>query len=109
MSTRRRVRGFALLMCSAAFTVSMVMLASAAPVGPANCCQSCESLDSTCPSACASECDGNPSCLQTCYGECQDQSDACWEHCIYCSYGACSYVWWLIETPSGHILDSWCD
>lgn len=110
----RRVRTSALLMCSMAFTVVTLVFTSTASVRALNCCQTCESLDATCPAACEDQCDGNPSCLDTCYSECEARSDACWgiqgqgPYCEYCSYGGCTYTWWWVETPSGHIIDSWC-
>jgi hypothetical protein len=108
MNTTRRVRTAASLMCSTAFCVIMLIFASAAPVGAANCCQSCVSLDSTCGGACEDQCLGNQSCLNTCYDDCQARSDACWSHCIFCEYGACSYIWWWVDYPEGDILDTWC-
>jgi len=106
--SRRRFRTTAALMYSVAFAVTFTILASTPIAGAAGCCQSCESLDATCGSACDSQCDGNSSCLQTCYNDCESRSSACWGNCIYCSYSACTYVWWLVETSTGHILDSWC-
>lgn len=114
MNKRRRARISGFLMWSMAFTTLVLILVSSTPVGATNCCQTCESLDSTCPAACEAQCNGDSGCLDTCYGECLVQSDACWgiqgqgSYCIYCSYGACTYIWWEVETPSGHLLDSWC-
>lgn len=107
MSRIARVRTLALLMCSTTFTVVFVLLLSTTPVYASACCQSCESLDATCWSACDTQCGSNQSCLNTCYGQCDGGSNSCWSNCTYCGSGGCTYIWWWID-GSGNILDSWC-
>jgi hypothetical protein len=103
-----RVRTLALLMFSTAFSIVVLMLASTVPVNASACCNTCESIDLTCSAACEDQCGGNPSCLSTCNDECISASDACWWTCTNCSPEGCNYIWWWVETPSGHLIDSWC-
>lgn len=53
------------------------------------CCQICEAVDTEAWAACdAAHPQGSP-CLQSCQDQAVAQSNACWSHCIYCSYGSC--------------------
>jgi len=87
-----RLRSIALLMCSIAVTV-IVLLAGNTPVAASNCCQDCDEMESACANLCNQECEGDEYCLNLCYEDCRVLSDNCWgrqgygRYCTWCTYG----------------------